>query len=550
MPFLANTFFNIAIQTHLPTFTPENLLFIMKSTLAILWLSIFWLPVNLSAQLHLQQIGHLPYGSLTLAGCKAYVDGAGGEWALVGTSAGLSIVDLNNPAQPVERFAVPGLPNNWREVRTWNGFAYVGTEAGGSGITIVDLRQLPDTVTWKVWLGDGAYDSLVQRSHAVQAVDGYLYIFGGGNVTNGCTIADLSDPWNPHIVGKYTLNYVHDGFIRGDTLWTSEIYQGQFGVVDISDKTDPQLIVTHPTPGAFNHNSELSDDNKILFTTDEKFNAPLASFDVSDLDNITLLDRYFPSQIPIAEVHNVRVKGNFLINPSYAGQLTIVDATHPDNLIETGWALVGSSLVWDADPYLPSGIVFATGKNEGLFVFQPTYQNAAWLEGTVTDSLTGLPLNGAKVFVLNTPNADTTGINGIYKTGAALPGAYTVEVVKPGYHSKTIPNVVLQTGVVTERFFKLVPLSVGSQNPDFEKNVHISPTLFHDRITVEITPGSLFANDGTLIRLMDLNGKVVLEKNANRERTVLGNLGHLPPGIYVLTLQNGSAKSRAVRVVK
>ncbi|GAB4500452.1 MAG: hypothetical protein OHK0019_38970 [Saprospiraceae bacterium] len=515
-----------------------------------LWLSVVYFSNNLSAQLNLQQIGHLPYAPLSLAGCKAYVDSTGGEWALVGTSAGLSIVDLNDPTQPVERFAVPGLPNNWREVRTWKGFAYVGSEAQGSGITIVDLRELPDNVTWKVWLGDGAYDSLLQRSHTVQCVGGYLYIFGGGDVTSGCTIADISDPWNPHIVGKYTLAYVHDGFIRGDTLWASEIFDKRFAVVDISDRTDPQLITTQPTPGAFNHNAELSDDNRFLFTTDEKPNTPLGSFDVSDLDNITLLDTYFPSPKPSAEVHNVRVKGNFLVNPSYGGQLTIVDATRPDNLIETAWVVVGNSLVWDADPYLPSGIVFATAKNEGLFIFQPTYQHASWLEGFVTDSVTGQPLNAAKVFVLNTPNADTSRITGQYKTGAALPGSYTIRAEKPGYQTKFITDVTLQTNQVTALDIALVPEIVSTQHPDFEKNILVSPAPFSDRIAVEIRPGSPFAGTGTMIRLSDFSGKMILEKRSSGERTLLENLGHLPGGTYLITLQNRVGERHSIKIVK
>lgn len=505
---------------------------------------------NVSAQLNLQQIGHLPYAPLTLAGCKGFVDSTGGEWALVGTSGGMSIVDLGNPAQPVERFSVPGLASNWRELRDWNGFVYVGSEAEGSGITIVDLRSLPDTVYWKVWYGDGAYDSLVQRSHTVQAVDGYLYVFGGGNVTSGCTIADLSDPWNPHIIGKYTLNYVHDGFIRGDTLWTSEIYLGQFAVVDISDLTDPQLITTNPTPGKFNHNSELSDDNTILYTTDEKPNAPLASFDVSDLDNITLLDRYRPSQKPSAEVHNVRVKGDFLVCPSYGGQLTIVDANRPDNLIETAWAVPGNSLVWDADPYLPSGIIFATAKNEGLFVFQPVYQHAAWLEGTVTDSATGLPINEAKVFVLNTPNSDTSKFNGVYKTGAALAGSYTVLAQKEGYQSKLIQNVVLATSSVTTLNIELAKEIVGTQQPGFEKGVRVSPSPFSDRLVVEVLPESGFVNPETLVSLSDLSGKVIREIKGVAGRLVLDNLNFLPAGAYLLTLRSRTSGSQTLRVVK
>jgi hypothetical protein len=123
----------------------------------------------------------------------------------------------------------------------------------------------------------------------------------------------------------------------------------------------------NPLPGAFNHNSGLNDAGNVLFTTDEVADAPLAAFDVSDLENITLLDTYKPTRKPTGEVHNVRVIRDFLVNPSYRGQLTIVDATQPDNMVEIGWDSLGTSLVWDADAYLPSGIIFATAKKEGLF---------------------------------------------------------------------------------------------------------------------------------------------------------------------------------------
>ena len=207
----------------------------------------------LPPQFNLVPVGHLSYAPLSLAGCLHYVDADGGEWALVGTSAGMSIVDLSDPTHPVQRFAVPGLSSNWRELRTWNGYAYVGSEADSSGITIVNLNNLPDSITWRVWRGDGEYEGQLRRSHTVQTRDGYLYVFGGGNITNGATIASLNDPWNPVIVGRYTNNYVHDGYIRGDTLWTSEIYQGWFGVVDISDRSNPVLLATHPTKLIFSN---------------------------------------------------------------------------------------------------------------------------------------------------------------------------------------------------------------------------------------------------------------------------------------------------------
>jgi len=500
----------------------------------------------ISAQLNLELIGHLPYAPLSLAGCWHYVDSTGGEWALVGTSAGLSIVDLSKPKQPVERFSVPSLENNWREIKTWNGFAYFGSEAPGSGITIVDLRQLPDTIAWKVWLGDGAYDGKVQRSHTVQAQDGYLYIFGGYDITTGTVIADLTDPWEPRIVGKYTLRYVHDGFIRGDTLWTSEIYEGQFSAVDISDKTDPQFIASQPTPSKFNHNTGLSDDSKVIFTTDEKSNAPLAAFDVTDLDAPRLLDTYYPSQKPSSEVHNVRVFNDFLVNPSYGGQLTIVDAHRPDNLIETAWAVVGNSLVWDADPYLPSELVFATAKQEGLFIFKPTYQRASYLEGNITDAVSGLSLLNADILVIGATEHDSSDISGNYKTGAASPGSYTIEVRKSGYETRIIPGVVLKTGEVTVLHVALVPVS--SSTEDNQANdFQVFPTVFTDQVSVQIagTP-SLSAT----LRLADAQGKTLRELPFEGLTATWTDLGNLPAGTYFISFENKKGARQVAQVIK
>ncbi len=334
-------------------------------------------------------------------------------------------------------------------------------------------------------------------------------------------------------------------------LWTSEIFEGQFGVVDISNRTNPVLLATQPTPGAFNHNSGLSADSKTLYTTDEKNSAPLASFDVSNLDDIRLLDLYYPSKKPDGEVHNVRVMpGDFLVCPSYRGQLTIVDGSRPDNLIEIAWDSLGTSLVWDADPYLPSGIVFATAKNEGLFIYQPTYAHAAWIEGLVTDATTGSPLVDAKVFVLNSPNADTTGADGLYKTGAAATGSYTLRAERTGYQPQVITNVTLQSGVVTTRNFALSPL-VGTEDAENESFVRVSPTPFEDFLSVEFPAGSPFKTEETTLRLSDFSGKRILEKKADASGiTVLDGLKKLPAGTYLLQIANEKGLSKVVRVVK
>ena len=494
-------------------------------------------------------LGHLPYDTSTLAGCWHHVDSAGTEYALVGTSHGMDIVDLSNPTDPSIRFHIPGLTNNWREVKTWGGFAYVGSEAVGSGITIVDLRSLPDTVYYKSWFGDGLYDGQIVKSHTVAATDGYLYVFGGSLLSNGAIICSLADPWNPQVMGWYDDNYIHDGYIRNDTLWAGEIYAGQFSVIDVSDKTSPQLLATQPTPGAFNHNTWLSDNSQYIFTTDEKMNAPLASFDITDLDNITLMDVYYPSQDPTREVHNVRVLNDFLVNPSYGGQLTVVDAHKPDNLIETGWAILGSSLVWDADPYLPSGVIVATAKNEGLFIFEHAYERAAYLEGLVTDASDGSPLNNVKVFIENTLNADTSNMFGVYKTGA-IAGVYNVAVEKMGYMPQYIQNVVLNEGQTTTLDLQLEPVTISAKTPDPSDIPQASPTLFKEQLMVQLAPDSAFNTSKAKARIFNISGQMVLEAPIEGLQTYLQGANSLPAGQYVLFVYNDDSVSKPIRIIK
>jgi choice-of-anchor B domain-containing protein len=521
----------------------------LKKYSLTLCFQIAFIALNLAQNSNLQLLGHLEYPGTTLAGCWHHVDNAGTEYALVGTSQGLSIVNVANPAQPQEVFKVQSIQNNWREVKTWFGFAYFGSEANGSGITIVDLRSLPDTVYSKVWLGDGAYQGQMLNSHAVTIADGYLYINGGSSITNGVTICDLNDPWNPHIVGLYIGSYIHDSYVRGDTLWGSAIYKGEFEVIDISDKTDPMLLASNPTPGGFNHNTWLSDDSKTLYAADERTDAPLAAFDVSDLGNITLLDTYLASVSPSREVHNVRVKGDFLVNAAYGGQLTLVDATYPDNLIETAIEILGTSLVWDADPYLPSGVVLATAKSEGLFIYQPTYQQAAYLEGMVLDTVLGMYLPGAKVTVIGTANTATAKVDGAYKTGAAKAGFYDIKVEAAGYEPAFVSNVSLQNGQITQLNLYL-STPVPTSNLVKNEQIIVAPTVFNQCLSIEVAQNSLFANKETCIMMVDLNGKTVLESSFYGNKTEICTNKEIPIGQYFLYLQNEKGKSLPQRIIK
>ena len=158
-----------------------------------------------------------------------YADGST-EYALVGLTNGFSVVDITDPSNPSELFFISGSNSIWRDVKTWGKYAYVTTEAE-DGLLIVDLSD--ETGQTYVYT-----EEFFTTSHNIYIDEnGYAYIFGADTGNGGAVILDLTnDPMNPTLAGIFDNNYLHDGMVRGDTLWGSAIYLGDFQVIDVSDK--------------------------------------------------------------------------------------------------------------------------------------------------------------------------------------------------------------------------------------------------------------------------------------------------------------------------
>lgn len=443
----------------------------MKKLIAFLGCILLLSVSSLSAQ-NLQLRANLSYGSSALANIGGYVDHDGNEYALVGTDFGLSIVDVTDPDNPAIRFTVPGANSIWREVKTYHDFAYVTTEGGG-GLTIVDLSQLPANVNYYDYNGDGAIANQLETIHAlhVDTTKGFLYLYGS-NIGSGNTLFfDLSDPANPTYAGEYVYPgggsdaYVHDGYADNDTLYQSHIYAGFFTVVDVTDKANPVLLATQVTPTEFTHNTWLSVDHKTLFTTDENSGSFLGCYDISDLSNITELARFQTAPGSGAVIHNTHILNDFAVTSWYKEGVVITDVSRPANPVEVGHYDTyaqgsgnGFNGCWGVYPFLPSGTVVASDIDNGLFVLTPTYVRACYLEGKVTDSITGFPLQAASVRLLTTTLTAVSDILGDYRTGTVTGGTYDVEISKPGYQTKTISGVTLSNGVLTTLDVQLAPV--------------------------------------------------------------------------------------------
>lgn len=383
------------------------------------------------------------------------------EYALVGTVTGTSVVSLADPQNIVEVAFFPGDNSTWRDIKTWGHFAYVTADNGNNdGLLVIDLSGAPANITASFYApnlpGLGQYE----RSHNIYIDEfGYAYLAGSNINNGGMLIVDVfTTPGSPQFVAAAPAVYSHDVYVRDNRMYASEIYEGQFAVYDVSNKNSIQLLATQLTPFQFTHNTWLNDDGNVLFTTDEQGNAPIGSYDISDLDNIVELDQFIPISTMGANVipHNVHVWQDWLIISYYTDGGVIVDASKPDNLIEVGnWDTFlggngGFSGAWGAYPFLPSGIVLLTDIGNGLFVCGANYVRACWLEGTVTNAVTGANIFGAQVEMLDSPQANfaTTGLNGHYETGQAISGTFDVTFSANGYYPKTVP-ATLENGELT-----------------------------------------------------------------------------------------------------
>jgi choice-of-anchor B domain-containing protein len=419
------------------------------------------------AQLNLEYVSNLDYPQ-TINDIWGYAAPDGTEYALVGTNTGTSIVSLADPANPVELFFIPGANTLWRDIKTWNHYAYVTCDGcGAEGLGVIDLSDLPNSADhyFLTSLSIGALGSC----HNIWIDEfGYAYLSGcTGLNSGGPIILDCAtDPQNPVYAGMGNSVYAHDAYTAGNKMYSSEIYAGQFGIYDVTDKSNVVELGSHNTQYEFTHNTWLSDDGNYLFTTDEQPNAPIGSYDVSDPADIKFLDSYAPfatlgdGVIP----HNVHVWQNWLIVSYYTDGCIIIDATYPDNLVEVGNfdtyipVSTGFQGVWGAYPFLPSGLVLVTDRGNGLFVLQPNYVQAGYLEGLVTDFVTEAPIADAYVELLSTITFTNSDALGEFKTGIATGGEYIVRVTKADYFPAEIP-VTLVNGEITAIEVELIPLA-------------------------------------------------------------------------------------------
>ena len=425
-----------------------------------------------------------------------YVDEQGNEYAIVGTEDGTSIMNVTDPSSPFEVFWLAGENSTWRDPSVYGDYAYISTEAE-EGLTIINMSPLPESNVLIANLFTGDESLSWQSAHNCHVDEnGLLYVFGANYGEGGVLIYDVSSmPMNPTFVGAFDNWYVHDGVAFGDTLYLAHVNDGFLSIVDITDPSSPQLMGTKTTVDSFTHNIWPSDDRQVVYTTDEVPDAFVASYDISDVNNIIELDRVQSSPGENVIPHNTFVLNDYLVTSYYADGITIHDAKYPNNLIELVTydtypeqtpTYDGS---WGVYPFLPSGNILASDRTEGLFVLQPEYQRAAYLEGNITNQLSSNPIDNVLVIIPENTQEERSNSMGDYATGFASSGDFEVTYFKVGYESQTLDVNLLQNSVTIqdvemipiEPFIVNVIVEDNSGNPIQNANIK----LVHPLITYE-----------------------------------------------------------------
>ncbi len=283
---------------------------------------------NLYSQ-NVDLLGQLnPYPGTAYADIWGYAAN-GREYALMGVTGGTSIIDVTDPAIPVEVDFIPGPtapPYEWRDIKTHLNYAYVVTEGTGSGqgLQIIDLSNLPTSASLV-----NTVDTWFSHAHDIFIDNGYAYVVGT-NGGGGMHILDLSNPINPTETAYYTASgYIHDLYVWDDTVVVCAGSSNEYHLVNVNDKFNPQFIsASSPIPGIYAHSGWMTEDKR-YFIAAEEFN--VRDLIVYDLQDRSTWDVVVPSwqMSGNSPIHNIFVLGNYAHISYYKDGYVVLDISDP-----------------------------------------------------------------------------------------------------------------------------------------------------------------------------------------------------------------------------
>ncbi len=375
----------------------------------------------------------------------------GDEYALLGCTTGLAVINVSDPDAPYETGFLPGASSTWRDIKTYGQYAYVTNETSG-GIAIVNLTNPESPVAAGAYTAGGFSTA---HNLYIDTTTGLLYTAGSNVGTGGTRILSLANPTAPVEVGNWETAYFHDVQVQNGRLFGSAINVARLYVLDVSNPASipAPLGTAQGYPAAFTHNAWPTPDGLYVMTTDETSSSSCRMWDLGTLPTLQQTDSYRPNTTTIP--HNTHIEGDYAYISYYTLGVKIVDVSDPFDLEEVGaydtWpASDGSSFdgCWGAFPFFTTNpdLLLASDISNGLYVLE--FKGAL---GTVAGEVRrasdpSVKIAGATIEVLETGVSVQSDAAGAYVL-EDLPGSVTLEVSAFGYDTELVPATIVSSVV-------------------------------------------------------------------------------------------------------
>jgi choice-of-anchor B domain-containing protein len=335
----------------------------------------------------------------------------GKEYALLGRSSGVSFVDISDPEHPVYLGNLPThtVDSLWRGLKVYRNHVFVISEAAGHGMQVFDLRRLRNVAAPpRTFAATRHYDGFGSaHTLAVNEATGFAYAAGSlpgagktpgldtCGVARGLHIVDVRDPAAPAFAGCVDSDgYTHETqcvVYRGpdaahrDREICFSSNEDTLTIVDVTDKQNPAQLSRTPYEGrGYTHQGWLTEDHAHFLLDDETdeqhlhVNTRTFVWDVSDLDAPRVRGIY--SGATAAIDHNLYVRGRYAFESNYRSGVRVIDlrGVSTARLSEAAFFDVYTTGdepdfngTWSNYPFFASGIVLASGIEQGLFMLRP-----------------------------------------------------------------------------------------------------------------------------------------------------------------------------------
>lgn len=351
--------------------------------------------VNLLSQMNFSDIGGV--SSTRGNDCWGWTDPlTNKEYAIMGCTSHTAFIDISIPTSPIYVGKVVSHNNInsiWRDIKVYNNYAFIVSEAAGHGMQVFDLTRLRNVVSPQIFIPDTRYAGFGNcHNIAINEATGFAYCIGSNTYSGGPHVVNIQNPLNPVLSFGYSNQaYTHDSQIviydGPDTEHLGkEIYFGcnedKVIVLDVTDKLNPILIATffYSNTG-YTHQGWLTQNKKYFIVGDEQdetsfgINTRSIVIDMTDLDQPVLKFDYLGTTPAID--HNGYTTANKFHLANYRAGYRVMDTTGIDanQMTEIGFFdtyptnnSANFNGAWSVYPYFSSGSIIVSDIDRGFFL--------------------------------------------------------------------------------------------------------------------------------------------------------------------------------------